>query len=36
MILHCDLDLEARKPIFLEDKLAHEDASQYEVKGSEI
>ena len=31
MILHCDLDLEDSKPIFLEDNLAHDDALPYKV-----
>ena len=28
---HCDLDLEDNKPIFLNDTLAHDNASQYQV-----
>ena len=32
MILHCQLDLEDSKPIFLEDSLAHNDASPYQVR----
>ena len=41
MILHCDLDLEDSKSIFLEDNLAHSDASwittpSLVVKGSAI
>ena len=28
---HCDLELEDSKPIFLEDNLAHNDASPYQV-----
>ena len=31
MILHCDLDLEVSTPIILEDNLAHDDASSYQV-----
>ena len=31
MIHHCDLDLEYSKSILLEDNLAHEDASPYQV-----
>ena len=31
IILNCDLDLEERKPIFLKDNLAHNDASPYTV-----
>ena len=35
MILHCDLDLEDRKPVLLEDNLTHNDVSPYVVvKGS--
>ena len=29
--LHCDLDLDDSKPIFLHDNLAHDDASPYQV-----
>ena len=32
MILHCDLDLEDSKSIFLEDNLAHNDALPYQVQ----
>ena len=28
---HCDLDLEDRKPTFLHDTLAHDDASPHQV-----
>ena len=31
MILHCDLDLEHSKAIFLKDTLAHDDASPYQI-----
>ena len=31
MILHCDLDLDDSKPIFLRDNLAHNGASPYQV-----
>ena len=31
MSLHCDLDLEDNKPIFLQSTLAHDDASPYQV-----
>ena len=31
MILHCDLDFEDTKPIFLHDTLAHDDASPYQI-----
>ena len=31
VILHCDLDLEDSKPIFLKDNLAHNDALPYQV-----
>ena len=31
IILHCDLDLEGSKPIFLEDRLSQYDASPYQV-----
>ena len=31
MIFHCNLDLEDSKPIFLEDNLAQNDASTYQV-----
>ena len=31
LTFHCDIDLEGSKPIFLEDNLAHDDASPYQV-----
>ena len=39
MILHCDLDLEDIKPIFVHDTLAHDGASPYQnfdTKGSAV
>ena len=36
MILHCDLDLEDSKTIFLEDNQAYNDASPYQVWSKKV